>query len=90
MLSVHGRKQHRGLLATSQQYVFHYTVKLRRVDKYSEPSNTTLIYKPTNSGNESVQNVLSSILLSKNVKIKIFRVTICLLYCMRVKLGRLS
>ena len=36
----------------------------------------------------SVQNLLSSRLLSKNVKIKIHRTTICPLSCMGVKIGR--
>jgi len=44
-----------------------------------------------NSGNacyHSVQNLLSSSLLSKNLKIKIYRTIILLLLCMGVKLGR--
>ena len=43
------------------------------------------------SGNacyHSVQNLLSSRLLSKNLKIKIYRTLILLLSCMGVKLGR--
>jgi len=36
----------------------------------------------------SVQNFLSSRLLSKNLKIKIYRTIICRLFCMGVKLGR--
>jgi len=43
------------------------------------------------SGNacyHSVQNFLSSMLLSKNLKIKIYRTKFCLLFCMGVKLGR--
>jgi len=36
----------------------------------------------------SVQNLLSSRLLSKNLKIKIYRTIIFLLFCMGVKLGR--
>ena len=36
----------------------------------------------------SVQNILSSSLLSKNLKIKIYRNLILLLFCMGVKLGR--
>ena len=36
----------------------------------------------------SVQNLLSSRLLSKNLKIKIYRTTIFLVVCMDVKLGR--
>ena len=36
----------------------------------------------------SVQNLLSSSLLSKNLKIKIYRTIILLLFCMDVKLGR--
>jgi len=43
------------------------------------------------SGNacyHSVQNLLSSRLLSKNLKIKIYRTIIFLLFCMGVKLGR--
>ena len=36
----------------------------------------------------SVQNLLSSSLLSKNFKIKIYRTIICSLFCMVVKLGR--
>jgi len=43
------------------------------------------------SGNacyHSVQNLLSSSLLSKNLKIKIYRTTILHVVCMGVKLGR--
>ena len=36
----------------------------------------------------SVQNLLSSSLLSKNLKIKIYRTVILLLFCMGVKLDR--
>ena len=36
----------------------------------------------------SVQNLVSSRLLSKNLKIKIYRTILCLLFCMGVKLGR--
>ena len=36
----------------------------------------------------SVQNLLSSRLLSKNLKIKIYRTKFCPLSCMGVKLGR--
>ena len=36
----------------------------------------------------SVQNLLSSSLPSKNIKIKIYRTVICLLFCMGVKLGQ--
>jgi hypothetical protein len=35
-----------------------------------------------------VHNLLSSSLLSKNIKIKIYRIISCLLFCMGVKLGR--
>ena len=44
-----------------------------------------------NSGNacyHSVQNLLSSRLLSKNLKIKIYRTIILPVFCMGVKLGR--
>jgi hypothetical protein len=41
-----------------------------------------------NACNYSVQNLLSSRLLSKNLKIKIYRTIILLLFCMGVKLGR--
>jgi hypothetical protein len=37
---------------------------------------------------QPVQNILYSILLSKNIKIKIHRSYFCLLLCMGVKLGR--
>jgi hypothetical protein len=43
-----------------------------------------------NSGNAcyySVQNILSSHLISKNLKIKIYKTVICRLYCMGAKLG---
>ena len=43
------------------------------------------------SGNacyHSVQNLLSYRLLSKKLKIKIYRTKFCLLFCMGVKLGR--
>jgi len=36
----------------------------------------------------SVQNLFSSRLLSKNLKMKVYRNIICLLFCMGVKLGR--
>jgi len=36
----------------------------------------------------SVQDLLSSSLLYKNLKIKLYRTTILLLFCMGVKLGR--
>jgi len=36
----------------------------------------------------SVQNISSSSLLSKNLKIKIYRTIILLVFCMGVKLGR--
>ena len=36
----------------------------------------------------SVQNLLSSRLLSKNLKIKIYKTKICLWFCMGVKPGR--
>ena len=35
-----------------------------------------------------VQNLLSSSLISKNIKIKIYRTIMLLLFCMGVKLGR--
>jgi len=44
-----------------------------------------------NSGNACyhlVQNLLSFSLLSENLKIKIYRTVLCLLFCMGVKLGR--
>ena len=44
--------------------------------------------KSRNACYHSVQNLLSSRLLSKNVKIKIYRTIILLLSCMGVKLGR--
>jgi len=43
--------------------------------------------KPGNACYHSMQNLLSSSLLSKNVKFKIYRIIICL-FCMGVKLGR--
>jgi hypothetical protein len=43
--------------------------------------------KPGNACYHSVQDLLSSSLLSKNTKIKINRTIICLLFCMGVKLG---
>jgi PP-loop superfamily ATP-utilizing enzyme len=48
------------------------------------------IKKSLNSCNacyHSVQNLLSSRLLSKNVKIRIYRTLFCLWFCMGVKLG---
>jgi hypothetical protein len=50
-----------------------------------------IIAKLLKSGNacyHSVQNLLSSSLLSKNLKIKIYRTKFSLLFCMGVKLGR--
>jgi predicted AlkP superfamily phosphohydrolase/phosphomutase len=43
--------------------------------------------KSGNACYHSVQDRLSSSLLSKNIKIKIYRTAICLLSCMGVKLG---
>jgi len=44
--------------------------------------------KSGNACYHSVQNLWSSRLLSKNLKIKIYRTIICLLFCTGVKLGR--
>jgi len=44
--------------------------------------------KSGNACYHSVQNLLSSRLLSRNLKIKIYRIIILLLFCMGVKLGR--
>jgi sorting nexin-29 len=43
--------------------------------------------KSGNAGYHSVQDLLSSSLLSKNTKIKIYRTVILLLFCMGVRLG---
>jgi UDP-galactopyranose mutase len=43
--------------------------------------------KSENSCYHSVQNLLSSRLLSKNTKIRIYRTIILLLFCMGMKLG---
>jgi hypothetical protein len=43
--------------------------------------------KSGNACYHSLQNILCSRLLSKNIKIKIYRTVICLLFCMGVKLG---
>ena len=45
--------------------------------------------KSRNADYHSVQNILSSSLLSKNIKIKIYRCIICTLFCMGVKFGHL-
>ena len=46
--------------------------------------------KSGNACSHSVQNLLSSKLLSKNAKIKIYtELKFCLLFCVGVKLGRL-
>jgi len=45
-------------------------------------------WKSGNACYHSVRNLLSSSLLSKNLKIKMYRTIICLLFCMGVKLGR--
>jgi hypothetical protein len=45
--------------------------------------------KSGNACYHSVQNRLSSSLLSKNIKINIYRTIILLVFCMGVKLGRL-
>ena len=70
---------------------------LERVEefKYLETTNNKILFQKKiksrlRSGNacyDSVQNLLSSRLLSKNLKIKICRTIICLLFCMGVKLG---
>jgi len=44
--------------------------------------------KSGNTCNHSVQNLLSSSLLSKDTKIELYRTIICLLVCMGMKLGR--
>ena len=44
--------------------------------------------KSGNACYHSVQNILSSTLLSKNLKIKIYRTVILPVFCMGVKLGR--
>jgi hypothetical protein len=44
--------------------------------------------KPQNACYRSVQKLLSSGLLSKNIKIKAYRSTVFLLFCKGVKLGR--
>jgi hypothetical protein len=44
--------------------------------------------KPGNDCYHSVQNVLCFSLLSKNLKIKIYRTTILPVFCVGVKLGR--
>ena len=46
------------------------------------------ILRSGNACYHSVQNLLSSRLLSKNLKIKIYRTIILLVFCMGVKLGR--
>jgi hypothetical protein len=40
-----------------------------------------------NAGYHSVQNLLSFRLLSKSVKIRIYKTIICIFFCMSVKLG---
>jgi hypothetical protein len=44
--------------------------------------------KSGNACYHSVQNLLSSSLLSKNLRIRIYRIIIFVLFCMGVKLGR--
>jgi hypothetical protein len=44
--------------------------------------------KSGNACYNSAQNLLTSSFLSKNLKIKIYRTKICLLFCMGLKLGR--
>ena len=44
--------------------------------------------KSLNACYRSVQNILSSSLLSKNTKIKLYRATVFLLFCKGVKLGQ--
>jgi len=45
-------------------------------------------FKPQNACYRSVQNLLSSSLLSKNIKIKVYRTTVFPLFCKDVKLGQ--
>jgi hypothetical protein len=45
-------------------------------------------FKSGNACYHAVQNLLFSSLLSKNIKIKIYRTVILPLFCMGVKLGR--
>jgi len=44
--------------------------------------------KSQNACYRSVQNLLSSYLLSNNIKIKVYRSTVFLLFCKGVKLGQ--
>jgi len=54
----------------------------------SIPEEITSRLRSGNACYHSVQNLLFSRLLSKNLKIKIYRTIILLLFCMGVKLGR--
>ena len=58
------------------------------VDKDSIAEEIKSRLRSGNACYHSVQNLLSSRLLSKNLKIKIYRTIILLLFCMGVKLGR--
>jgi hypothetical protein len=59
---------------------------LTNQNSIQEQINGTL--KSGNACYHSVQNPLSSSLLSKNLKIKIYRNIICLLFCVGMKFGR--
>ena len=69
------------LILYSQQLVFVMLVMLTAEEIKSRLRSGNACY-------HSVQNLLSSRLLSKNLKIKIYRTIIFLLFCMSVKLGR--
>ncbi len=57
-------------------------------NQYSIQKEIKSRLKLVNACYHSVQNILSSSLLTKNLKIKIYRTIILLLFCMDVKLGR--
>ena len=58
---------------------------LTNQNSYQEETESTV--KSGNACYHSVQNLLSSSLISKNIKIKIYRTVILRVFCMGVKLG---
>ena len=93
------RKKSRQNLAESRENVVYVGSTFERVEEFKYLGTTLTnqnaiqeeIKSRLRSGNaccHSVQNLLSSRLLSKNFKIKIYRTIILPIFCMGVKLGR--
>jgi hypothetical protein len=80
----HSIKTHNSCFESVEEFQYLGTTLTNRNSIQEEIKS---ILKSGNALHHSVQDLLSSSLLSKNFKIKIYR-NICLLLCMCVKLGR--